>query len=59
MTSALPVLLGSTSALSIMTLVLLFTGNTMAMAMTAASAIVLGVMAVPMLAQQQETEDTF
>ncbi|UQN07990.1 hypothetical protein [Deinococcus sp. QL22] len=58
MTSALPVLLGSTSALSIMTLMLLFTGNTVAMALTAVFAIVLGVVAVPMLARQQETEET-
>ncbi|UQN08117.1 hypothetical protein [Deinococcus sp. QL22] len=56
MISALPFLLGSSGTLSMATLVLLFTGNLLAMALTAAAAIVLATIAVPLLAQQEEAE---
>lgn len=52
------VLMGSACALSVATLLLLFTGNLWAMTATAVSAILLAALAIPLLDHQQETELT-
>lgn len=51
------VLMGSACALSVVTLLLLFTGNLWAMTATAVSAILLAALAIPVL-DHQETEST-
>ncbi|WP_019008649.1 hypothetical protein [Deinococcus aquatilis] len=50
------VLMGSAGALSVVTLLLLFTGNLLAMAATAVAAILLAALAIPKLDQLQEDE---
>ncbi|MDB5045988.1 MAG: hypothetical protein JWQ08_2038 [Deinococcus sp.] len=56
MISVLSFLMGSSSVLSVLTLVLLFTGNIGAMAVTATAALVLAALAIPALAQQEDAE---
>lgn len=56
MNSVLPVLLGSASTLSVVTLMLLFTGNLWAMALTATAALVLAGVAIPTLAQHEAAD---
>ncbi|THF71681.1 hypothetical protein E7T06_01625 [Deinococcus sp. Arct2-2] len=56
MISVLSLLMGSSSALSVLTLVLLFTGNLWAMAAAAAAAMVLAALAIPALVQQEDLE---
>jgi hypothetical protein len=50
------VLIGSAGALSLVTLLLLFTGDLLTMAATAAAAILLAALAIPKLDQPQEDE---
>ncbi|UQN08210.1 hypothetical protein [Deinococcus sp. QL22] len=52
------VLMGSACALSVVTLLLLFTGNLLAMTATAVAAILLAALAIPNLDQQEQAEHT-
>lgn len=56
MITFLSLLMGSSSVLSVLTLVLLFTGNLWAMAATAAAALLLAALAIPALVQQEDSE---
>ncbi|UQN10004.1 hypothetical protein [Deinococcus sp. QL22] len=56
MVTFLSLLMGSSSVLSVLTLVLLFTGNLWAMAATAAAALLLAALAIPALVQQEDSE---
>ncbi len=56
MISVLSLLMGSSSVLSVVTLVLLFTGDIWAMAVTAAAALVLAALAIPTLVRQEDTD---
>jgi membrane protein implicated in regulation of membrane protease activity len=56
MISVLSLLMGSSSVLSVLTLLLLFTGNIWAMAVTAAAALILAALAIPALVQQEDSE---
>ncbi|MFB9994692.1 hypothetical protein ACFFLM_22275 [Deinococcus oregonensis] len=58
MISVLSLLMGSSSVLSLVTLILLFTGNIWAMAATAAAALVLAALAIPALVQQEDSDET-
>lgn len=58
MTSVLPYLMGGSSALSVLTLGLLFTGDLWAMALTATAALLLAALAIPELVRQEDSEQT-
>jgi membrane protein implicated in regulation of membrane protease activity len=57
MTALLPVLMGSAIALSVATLLLLFTGNLWAMTVTAIAAVLLAALSIPTLDRQEQVED--
>lgn len=56
MTALLPVFLGSALALSVVTLLLLFTGNLWAMTVTAIAAVLLAACSLPALDHQEHAE---
>lgn len=58
MTALLPVFLGSALALSVVTLLLLFTGNLWAMTVTAIAAVLLAAFSIPALNHQEHAENS-
>lgn len=57
MTTLLPLLMGSAIALSVVTLLLIFTGNLWAMTVTAIAAVLIAALSIPTLGHQEQAED--